>query len=71
MNQEQLGKAAEVSTKTVADFEREIDRQLNIRTLRALRAALEAAGVDFIPEDGGGEGVRFKTGRPPSHTETA
>nr|WP_200475212.1 transcriptional regulator [Azospirillum sp. INR13] len=64
MNQQNLAKAAEVSTKTVADFEREIERQLNVRTLRALRAALEAAGVEFIPENGGGEGVRFKKDRP-------
>ena len=32
---------------------------------RAIRAALEAAGVEFIPENGGGAGVRLrKTGRP-------
>lgn len=64
MNQQELAKAAEVSTKTVADFEREIERQLNVRTLRALRAALEAAGVEIIPENGGGEGVRLKKDRP-------
>lgn len=64
MNQQNLATAAEVSTKTVADFEREIERQLNVRTLRAIRAALESAGVEFIPENGGGEGVRFKKDRP-------
>ena len=64
MNQQKLAKAAEVSTKTVADFEREIERQLNVRTLRAIRTALEAAGVEFIPENGGGEGVRFKKEQP-------
>ena len=64
MNQQSLAQAAEVSTKTVADFEREIERQLNVRTLRAIRAALEAAGVEFIPENGSGEGVRFKKDRP-------
>nr|WP_063634187.1 helix-turn-helix domain-containing protein [Azospirillum humicireducens] len=64
MNQQELAKAAEVSTKTVADFEREIERQLNVRTLRALRAALEAAGVEIIPENGGGEGVRLKKDLP-------
>ena len=31
---------------------------------RALRLALERAGVEFIPEDGGGAGVRFAK---PSH----
>ncbi|MFO1138335.1 MAG: helix-turn-helix transcriptional regulator [Paracoccus sp. (in: a-proteobacteria)] len=29
-------------------------------SLAAIRAALEAAGVEFIPEDGGGVGVRLK-----------
>ncbi|MBT0779445.1 helix-turn-helix transcriptional regulator [Paracoccus sp. pheM1] len=29
-------------------------------SLAAIRAALEAAGVEFIPEDGGGIGVRLK-----------
>ena len=65
MNQQQLAAAAEVSTKTVADFEREIERQLNARTLRAIRTALEAAGVELIPENGSGEGVRFKSRKPP------
>ena len=29
-------------------------------TLTAIRAALEAAGVDFIAENGGGAGVRLR-----------
>ncbi|MFP2873405.1 helix-turn-helix domain-containing protein [Acetobacter tropicalis] len=29
-------------------------------TLTALRTALEAAGVEFIPENGGGAGVRLR-----------
>jgi hypothetical protein len=28
--------------------------------LAAIRGALEAAGVEFIPENGGGAGVRLK-----------
>ncbi len=28
-------------------------------TLEAIRVAFEAAGLEFIPENGGGEGVRF------------
>jgi len=31
-------------------------------TLGALRAALEAAGVEFIAENGGGAGVRLRKG---------
>jgi transcriptional regulator with XRE-family HTH domain len=30
------------------------------RTVDAIRSALEAAGVEFIPENGGGPGVRLK-----------
>lgn len=33
------------------------------RTLAAIRTALEAAGVEFIPENGGGAGVRLRKGR--------
>jgi hypothetical protein len=54
-----LEKAAEVAKKTIADFEREA-RTPYSRTLAALRTALEAAGVEFIPENGGGAGVRLK-----------
>lgn len=32
------------------------------RTIDALKAALEAAGVEFIPENGGGAGVRLRKG---------
>jgi transcriptional regulator with XRE-family HTH domain len=30
------------------------------RTVAAIRCALEAAGVEFLPEDGGGVGVRLR-----------
>jgi transcriptional regulator with XRE-family HTH domain len=32
----------------------------NPSTLTAIRTALEAAGVEFIPENGGGAGVRLR-----------
>ncbi len=35
-------------------------RKLAPRTVEAIRAALEAAGVEFIAENGGGAGVRLK-----------
>jgi transcriptional regulator with XRE-family HTH domain len=35
----------------------------NRSTLAAIRAALEAAGVEFIPENGGGAGVRLRKAR--------
>ena len=53
-----LAVAAKVSPNTIARLER--GETLNPRTLSAIRAALEAAGVEFIPENGGGVGVRLK-----------
>ncbi|HRJ62408.1 MAG TPA: helix-turn-helix domain-containing protein [Azospirillaceae bacterium] len=62
LSQDELSKSADVGAKTVADFERESGRELHPRTLSAIRAALEAAGVEFIPQNGGGPGVRLKKG---------
>jgi transcriptional regulator with XRE-family HTH domain len=53
-----LASAAKVSPDTVARFER--GESLYERTVDALRTALESAGVEFIPENGGGAGVRLK-----------
>jgi transcriptional regulator with XRE-family HTH domain len=58
-SQDQLESAAKVARKTIADFEREARTPYD-RTLAAIRAALEAAGVEFIAENGGGAGVRLK-----------
>ena len=49
---------AEVSPNTIARLERGED--LYPRTLAAIRAALEAAGVEFIDQNGGGPGVRLR-----------
>jgi len=58
-SQDQLAENAQVARATVADFER--DNRLPMRqNLLAIRASLEAAGVEFIPENGGGAGVRFR-----------
>jgi transcriptional regulator with XRE-family HTH domain len=53
-----LAKAAGVSTNTVSRLER--GEELGPRTIRAVREALEAAGAEFIAENGGGPGVRLK-----------
>ena len=53
-----LAAAAKVSPDTVARLER--GETLYPRTIEAIRAAFEAAGVEFIPENGGGVGVRLK-----------
>jgi len=62
-SQDQLEASARVARKTIADFEREA-RQPYERTLAAMQAALEAAGVVFIEQNGGGPGVRLRQPRP-------
>ena len=59
----ELAAAAKVSTDTVARFERGVE--LKDRTVEAIQSALEIAGVEFIPENGGGPGVRLR-----KHTST-
>jgi len=53
----ELAAAAKMSTDTIARFER--GEELKERTVAAIRATLEQAGVEFIPENGGGAGVRL------------
>jgi transcriptional regulator with XRE-family HTH domain len=54
----ELAAAAKVSVDTVARFER--GNELKERTIEALQRTLEAAGVEFIDENGGGPGVRLR-----------
>ena len=53
-----LAREAQVSTQTIVRFER--GDQLRAQTIQTLQRTLEAAGVEFIPENGGGVGVRLK-----------
>lgn len=52
-----LAAAAGVTANTISRIENGSDAKAS--TLTSLRAALEAAGVEFIPENGGGAGVRL------------
>ncbi|MFS8049173.1 helix-turn-helix domain-containing protein [Rhizobium sp. BR 314] len=52
-----LAENANISPDTVARLER--GEQLKDSTIAAIRAVFEAAGVEFIPENGGGVGVRL------------
>jgi transcriptional regulator with XRE-family HTH domain len=54
----ELAERAKVSPDTVARLER--GDELRERTVDAIRAALESAGVEFIAENGGGPGVRLR-----------
>ncbi|PSJ57602.1 helix-turn-helix domain-containing protein [Pseudaminobacter soli (ex Li et al. 2025)] len=53
-----LARAADVSTHTISRLER--GEELREGTLQRIRQVLEEAGIEFIPENGGGVGVRFK-----------
>ena len=66
----ELAQAAKVSPDTVARLER--GDGLRERTADAVQRALEEAGVQFIPENGGGPGVRLRqTSSPPAAGEGA
>ncbi|MBL3564610.1 helix-turn-helix transcriptional regulator [Rhodovulum sulfidophilum] len=54
----ELAALADLSPNTITRFER--GEELKPATLLAIRSSLENAGVDFIPENGGGVGVRLK-----------
>ena len=58
MGVRELAKAAQVSPTTITRLER--GEGIYDRTADAIRAALEAAGVEFIAENGGGAGVRLR-----------
>lgn len=61
LNLEQFDVAdrAGIARATLIDFEKG-QRTPRQGTVAAIRQALEAAGVEFIPENGGGAGVRLK-----------
>jgi transcriptional regulator with XRE-family HTH domain len=61
-----LAGAAGVSLSTAKRLEAGVAR-VSPDVLAKARAALEAAGVEFIPENGGGVGVRLRAG-PPAQT---
>ncbi|WP_284946021.1 helix-turn-helix domain-containing protein [Acidisoma cladoniae] len=58
-SQDRLVEKSEVPKRTLARFELE-QGTAQKRTLSAIRAALEAAGVIFVEENGEGPGVRLK-----------
>jgi hypothetical protein len=57
-----LSQSSKVVTKTIEDFELRY-RWPSDSDKRLIRVALEEGGVVFIPEDGGGAGVRLKFNR--------
>jgi len=61
----ELAQAAGVSPTTITRLER--GESLYPRTVEAIRAALEAGGVEFIEENGGGPGVRLRQAGSSAH----
>jgi transcriptional regulator with XRE-family HTH domain len=59
VSQTELAQRAGIARQTLVDFERGA-RTPYPNNLAAIRAALEAAGVEFIDENGGGAGVRLR-----------
>jgi transcriptional regulator with XRE-family HTH domain len=60
--QQELADAAQVGVATVRIFEGEA-AETRPATLAVLKRAFELAGVDFIDENGGGLGVRYRKRR--------
>ena len=58
-SQQELADKSEVGRATIADFESG-KRTPYATTLQRLSETLMAAGVEFIPENGGGAGVRLR-----------
>jgi predicted transcriptional regulator len=56
---EDLADASGATTRNLARIEAG-EIKPRPRTVAAIRSALEAAGVEFIPENGGGAGVRLR-----------
>jgi transcriptional regulator with XRE-family HTH domain len=57
-SQEELASRANLGLSTIRDFEKG-RRVPTINNFEAIKRALEAAGVEFIAENGGGAGVRL------------
>jgi transcriptional regulator with XRE-family HTH domain len=58
-SRDQLAQRCEIAKRTIVRFEAS-EGETRPGTLNAIRAALEAAGVEFVAENGGGAGVRLK-----------
>ena len=62
-SQTKLAETAGVPLSIVERFEAGAPDHIADEAVAKMRAALEAAGVVFIPKNGGGAGVRMRKGR--------
>jgi hypothetical protein len=61
IGQAELAEAATISVPTLKRMEASAGAAAGMaNNVRAVVSALEAAGIDFIPENGGGAGIRFR-----------
>jgi transcriptional regulator with XRE-family HTH domain len=61
IGQQELSELAEVGINTVKRVEQSVELSGSVRTLWNIQAALEGAGVEFIPDDDlKGPGVRLR-----------
>ncbi|MEO3388254.1 helix-turn-helix transcriptional regulator [Mesorhizobium sp. CAU 1741] len=58
ISQQQLADLSKVSLRTIVQIERG-SKQPSASIVQALFLSLKAAGIEFIPENGGGAGVRL------------
>jgi transcriptional regulator with XRE-family HTH domain len=63
-SQSKLAARARLSLPTVKRLEAGFGPRVSDEARGRLQSALEAAGIDFIEENGGGLGVRFRVRRP-------
>jgi transcriptional regulator with XRE-family HTH domain len=63
-SQSELAARAGLSLPTVKRLEADFGPRVSDEARDRLRSALEAAGIEFIQENGGGFGVRFRVRRP-------
>jgi transcriptional regulator with XRE-family HTH domain len=66
-NRDQLVAASGVTKSTLVRFE-DGSSTPRERTIDAIRTSLEHAGVEFIPQNGGGPGVRLRHPLKPTST---
>jgi transcriptional regulator with XRE-family HTH domain len=62
-SQTELASRAGLSLPTVKRLEAGFGPRVSDEARAKLQRALEAAGIDFIEDNGGGEGVRFRKSR--------